>query len=191
MGPQFRDLLSSIERDVAATSRPIVAIVGLEERDATARVAAALGTLWSAAGRNTLLIEANAQHDLAKRYGLPHARGLCEALAARTPPREAVAPTSRELLDVLPLGRATPVNDVAWTASLLNELRGNPSHYDAIVVDVGALSSPWAIALSQGASAVYLVVSLGDASAESATASVERFRSAGGQLKGCIAVDRE
>jgi Mrp family chromosome partitioning ATPase len=191
MGQQFRELLAAVQRDVTGITLPIVAIVGLEERDATERVAAALGTLWSAAGNRTLLIEANSRRELARRYGLSHSQGLREALSSRRQPRDAIVTTSGERLDFLLLGSATGAPDITWTPALLADACGSPSRYDSLVLDLGSLSSPWAIELSRLASAVYLVVSLGDASAELATASVERFRAAGGQLKGCIAVDRE
>jgi Mrp family chromosome partitioning ATPase len=68
------------------------------------------------------------------------------------------------------------------------ELARTRATHGAAVIDAGSLSSPWALAASQAADVVYLVVRVGDTSAEHATSCVHRFRTSGGKLTGCIAV---
>jgi Mrp family chromosome partitioning ATPase len=185
----YRDLLAMVQRDVAAKTMPLIAIVGLDDQQSTAHVAAALGTLF--ADRQTtpaLLLEANPAGSLAQRYALPHAIGLTELLAGRAERSQAIAPTSHQQLDLLPFGQATEEQARLLPAVLPAELARVRAAHSACVIDAGPLSSPWALAASQAADAVYLVVRVGDTSAEFATSCVQRFRASGGKLTGCIAV---
>lgn len=190
----YRDLLAIVQRDVAAQATPVIAIVGLEGQDSTAHVAAALGALLAdelLADEQTkpiLLLEANPAGSLAKRYGLSHASGLAELLAGRIERSKAVALTSHQQLELLPFGLATEEQARLLPAALSAELAHSRTTHAAAVVDAGPLSSAWALAACQAADAAYLVVRVGDTSAEHATSCVQRFRAAGGKLTGCIAV---
>jgi Mrp family chromosome partitioning ATPase len=185
----YHDLLAMVQRDVAGRTSPAIAIVGLEGQESTEHVAAALGTLVAAQlARPTLLMEANPARGLAKRYGLPHACGLTEMLAGRTERPKAIAPTSHQQLDLMPFGLATEEQARLLPAALSAELARTRATHGAAVIDAGSLSSPWALAASQAADVVYLVVRVGDTSAEHATSCVHRFRTSGGKLTGCIAV---
>jgi Mrp family chromosome partitioning ATPase len=184
----FRDLLAVVERDTTGKQRPIIALVGLDEQDATGLVAAALATL-SVKNQSVLLVEANPHgRELAKRFAAAEAIGLCESLSGRTVRDDNIVPTSQQNLDLLPFGRATSAQAELLPPSLppvLSQLRGR---YDRTLIDAGPLSGPWAAVVSQAADAVYLLVHLGDTSAEHAVRCVERFRAAGGKLHGCIAL---
>jgi Mrp family chromosome partitioning ATPase len=185
----YRDLLAMVQRNVGGKTTPVIAVVGLEGQEATEHVAAALGTLLAGQrSKPVLLIEANPARCLAKRYGLPHSNGLTELLAGRTERPNAIAPTSHEKLDLLPFGQATEEQARLLPPALPAELAHARSSQGAAVIDAGPLSSPWALAASQAADAVYLVVRVSDTSAEYATSCVHRFRAAGGKLTGCIAV---
>jgi Mrp family chromosome partitioning ATPase len=185
----YRELLATVQRDVAGRSSPVVAILGLEEQESTPHVAAALGTLMAGIQpKATLLIEAYPAHRLAERYGLSQAIGLAETLAGRTERAKAIAATSHPRLDVIPFGQATAEQAHLLPPALAAELVHLRTMHGAVVIDAGPLSSPWALAASRAADAVYLVVRVGDTSAEYATSCVQRFRAAGGKLTGCIAV---
>jgi Mrp family chromosome partitioning ATPase len=184
----YRDMLAMVQRDVAGKATPVIAIVGLEGQESTEHVTAALGTLLAEqAGPETLLIEANPKRPLAQRYGTLQAAGLTELLAGRTERSTAIFPTSHEKLALLSFGLATEEQARLLPRALSAAVRQIRTDH-AVVIDAGPLSSPWAMAASQAADAVYLVVRVGDTSAEHATGCVERFRAAGGKLTGCIAV---
>lgn len=185
----YRDLVAMVRRDVAGKATPVIAIVGLEGQESTEHVTAALGTLLAGQQtRTVLLIEANPARCLAKRYGRQQANGLTEMLAGRTERPKAIAPTSHEQLDLLPFGQATEEQARLLPPALSTELVQARTTHGAAVIDAGPLSSPWAIAASKAADAAYLVVRVGDTSAEYATSCVHRFRGSGGKLTGCIAV---
>lgn len=185
----YREMLAMVKRDVTEKTTPIIAIVGLDDQESTEHVAAALGTLLAEqAERPTILVEANPARPLARRYAALQATGLTELLAGRIDPSTATAPTSLERLDLLPFGLATPEQARLLPAALTAALSPIGKTHAAAVLDAGPLSSPWAMAASQAADAVYLVVRVGDTSAEHATGCVHRFRAAGGKLTGCIAV---
>jgi MinD-like ATPase involved in chromosome partitioning or flagellar assembly len=185
----YREVLATVQRDVAGRPCPVVAIVGLVEQESTAHVAAALGTLLARTQpKATLLIEAYPAHRLAERYGLSQASGLAETLAGRTERAKAIAATSHPQLDVMPFGQATAEQAQLLPPAFAAELGQLKTSHGAIVLDAGSLSNPWSLAASQAADAVYLVVRVGDTSAEYATSCVHRFRAAGGKLTGCIAV---
>lgn len=185
----YRDLLATVQRDVAGRPSPVVAIVGLDDQDATAHVAAALGTVLAGLQpKTTLLIDGNPARSVTQRYNQPQATGLAESLAGWSKWTAAIAPTSHPQLDLLPFGQATAEQAQRLPQALAAELALLRSSFAAAVIDAGPLSSDWALAASQAADAVYLVVRVGDTSAEYATACVQRFRAAGGQLTGCIAV---
>ena len=185
----YRDMLAMVQRNVAGRATPTIAIIGLDGQDSTEHVAAALGTLMAEqAGKATLLIEANPVRSLARRYEALQATGLAELLAGRVERAKAILPTSHERLDLLPFGLATPEQASLLPSALSTALQHLRTTYAAAVIDAGPLSSPWAMAASRSVDAAYLVVRVGDTSAEHATGCVERFRAAGGKLTGCIAV---
>lgn len=185
----YRELLATVQRDVASRLSPVVAIVGLDDQDATAHVAAALGTVLAESQvKTTLLIDGNPARSVTQRYHQAQATGLAESLAGWSKWTAAIAPTSHPQLDLLPFGQATAEQAQRLPQALAAEIGLLRSSFAAAVIDAGPLSSEWALAASQAADAVYLVVRVGDTSAEYATACVQRFRAAGGKLTGCIAV---
>jgi Mrp family chromosome partitioning ATPase len=190
-GPQaasFRELLAAVERDTAGKQRPVVAIVGLDEQDSTGLVAAALATLLGEK-ESTLLVEAHPHgRDIARRFGLSETIGLCESLSGRAAGDHNIAPTSEQRLGVLAFGRATSSQAQLLPPALpalMSQLR---SRFGRTVIDAGPLLGAWAAAASQTADAVYLLVRLGNASAEHAVSCVQRFRASGGKLTGCVAL---
>lgn len=185
----YRDLLATVSRGVVGKLCPVVAIVGLDEQDATAHVAAALSTLFAdQQTKTTLLIEANPARNLSRFFGLSPASGLAEILAGRAQRSGAVAATSHPRLDLLPFGQATAEQAQLLPQVLAAEIAQLRTMHGSAVIDAGSLSSPWALTASQAADAVYLVVRVGNTSAEFASACVQTFRAAGGKLTGCIAV---
>lgn len=187
----YQEMLAMVQRNLTGKPAPTIAIVGLDGQDSTEHVAAALGTLLADQANQaepTLLIEANPQRSLARRYGALQSTGLMELLAGRVERSAAVRPTSHERLDVIPFGLATQEQARLLPSALSSALQHVRGKSVAAVIDAGPLSCPWALPASQAAHAVYLVVRVGDTSAEFATGCVERFRAAGGKLTGCIAV---
>jgi MinD-like ATPase involved in chromosome partitioning or flagellar assembly len=182
-------MLVMVQRNLAGKATPVVAIVGLDGQDSTEHVTAALGMLFAEqAPHAVLLIEANPKRSLSQRYGALQSTGLSELLAGRVERSAAILPTSHERLDLLAFGLATQEQSQLLPPALSAALQNVRSTQAAAVIDAGPLSSPWALPASQAADAVYLVVRVGDTSAEYATGCVERFRAAGGKLTGCIAV---
>lgn len=186
----FRDLLQAVRQDTRGAAAPVVAVVGVDEHDPTARVASVLATLMAEErDRRVLLVEANPTgKSISSIYGLSTAVGLTEALAGRAGERCAVAPTAHQRLDILPFGQANGIEAQLLPSALPSELAQRRAGYGAIVIDAGLLTSDWAQVASQSADAVYLLVRVGETAAAYATNSVYRFRAAGGKLTGCIAV---
>jgi Mrp family chromosome partitioning ATPase len=184
----YQQLQAAVARDTSVSSAPVVAIVGLDERFETGQVAAALATLLAKAQR-TLLIEANPERDLSRMYGTPDATGLSESLAGRADRHAVVAATSQERLHLLPFGQASAEQAHLLPQGLGIEIAELRTSHAATVVDAGAISSSWALATSQAADAVYLIIRLGKTTTESAASTVQRFRAAGGKLTGCIAIE--
>jgi Mrp family chromosome partitioning ATPase len=185
----YREMLAMVQRDVTGQTAPIIAIVGLDGQESTEHVAAALSTLLAEQSeRPTALVEANPARTLAKRYESLQSTGLTELLAGRIERSAATVPTSHERLDLLPFGLATPEQARLLPAALSAAIEQVRQTHAAAILDAGPLSSPWAMAASQAADAVYLVVRVGDTSAEHATGCVQRFRATGGKLTGCIAI---
>ncbi len=186
----YLKLIGAIAKETAAVRLPVITLLGVEERDATSFVAAVVATLIAQQREcKVLLMEANARTgQFAERYGLEDAVGLSELLAGRASHAEVVAATSSPNLDVLPFGQANAAQSKLLPVILKDELADMRTAYGATILDGGPLASDWALAASQAADATYLLVRLNDTSAETATARVNRFRSLGGRLTGCIAI---
>jgi Mrp family chromosome partitioning ATPase len=186
----YRQLLNAARHDSSGVKSPVIVIAGVDSRDASGFIAAALGTLLAREAHNSvLLIDAHADApSIAHRYGLAPAKGLCESLAGRANRQSVIARTSLEALHVLPFGQASPHQAQQLPQSLAAEIELLKPEYGAILIDAGALSSDWALAAAKAADAVYLLVRLGETPAEQAEASVANFRAAGGKLTGCIAL---
>ena len=186
----YRQLLTAAQHDTSGVKSPVIVIAGIDRGVASGFISAALGTLLARESQQSVLfIDAHADAPtVANRYGLGDAMGLCESLAGRTARQSVIASTSLEALRVLPFGQASPLQAQRLPQSLAAEIERLRADYSAIVIDAGALSSPWALAAAAAADAVYLLVQLGETPAEQAEECVASFRAAGGKLTGCIAL---
>jgi len=187
----YRNLVQAVKRDTSTIVSPIIAIVGIDECDATGFVAASLASLLvEQASRSLLLVEANPhQRRLAALYGARQAVGLCESIAGRCEESGVILRTSLERLNLLPFGQASTAEAQLLPQGLPSEIRRLHLRHGAMVLDAGPLTSAWALAASQAADAVYLLIRLGDTAAEYAATSVNRFRTAGGKLTACVAMN--
>lgn len=186
----YRQLLTAARHDTSRVKTPVIVIAGIDNRDASGFITAALGTLLAREAQNSvLLIDAHEDSPtIAQRYGLGPAMGLCESLAGRADRRSVIANTSLAALRVLPFGLASPHQAQQLPQSLAAEIELLKPEYSAILINAGALDSAWALAAAKAADAVYLLVRLGETPAEHAEATVASFRAAGGKLTGCIAL---
>jgi Mrp family chromosome partitioning ATPase len=186
----LRKLLQAAIHDTQHIATPVIMLVGVDNGDQTATLAAALALLLAEKGpRAILAIEADPeQKRLSALFGRADTVGLSELLSGRAERGEAVVTTSQQRLDLLVFGQASSSQSQLLPEGMLVEIESLRSQFGGIVIDAGSLSSNWARASSLAADAVYLLVRLGETAAESAAASVNRFRASGGKLTGCIAI---
>lgn len=113
--------------------------------------------------------------------------GLAEVLAAGASWREAVCPTRRRGLDVLPAAAAPATGPLlvpggAWRA-LLAELR---QRYRLVLLEVPGLEEPGAACLARGCDAALLVLRPGRTGRRAARRAVRLLKQSGVKALGCV-----
>lgn len=136
---QLRNLL---EMQRTQTNDTIVAVSSTDRGEGKTSLAMALGDSFAAAGRKTLIIDADiARHALTDELGMAGSPGLCEAIG----PNEQGAKVHRSAnpnLWVMPIGAARQLDPEHLSRDRLDKLFGAlRTRFDAVIVDTGPATS--------------------------------------------------
>jgi succinoglycan biosynthesis transport protein ExoP len=164
----FRTLRASLlalgEGVPSAGAIGTIVIVGASEGEGRTTVALGLAESLAAAGRATVVIEADARRpQLASKLGLGHERGLAEVLANECALADALVDSGREGLRVLTAGREpTRIPDLLTVTSARTLLEDARRHADFVVCDTPSIAAaPDALPLAAAAEHVLIAARVG------------------------------
>ncbi|MEO7124583.1 MAG: hypothetical protein ABI382_07390 [Nakamurella sp.] len=193
----FRTIRTALSALIAPTSvGTVVVVAGVTDRDSSAPTAANIAAAQAAAGRNTLLIDADlGAATLGTLLGMDRGSGFADALATSSASTLA-APTTRSWesggTDVLTAGAATAssAGDLLQSPHFIDILDSFRHRYDVIVIAApAALASVTAAAIGGAADGVILVATWGKTSLNAAKHARDRVTMASGALAGSVVVD--
>ena len=142
------------------------------------------------AGDEILLVDADfARGGLSKGLGNAHSPGLAEIVSQRREWREMLVATATEHLYLLPAGQLGLANPAAAADELAKLLEQAERQFRIVLVDGGATGDLISQALARLCDATYFVIRLGSTDAPEAQSALERYRSLGARVLGCVATN--
>ncbi|HTN77315.1 MAG TPA: hypothetical protein VL096_18780 [Pirellulaceae bacterium] len=165
----------------------LIASLGAPATAAEIALHAAL-QLVDATDRPVLVIEADNEAALSRRWGLAGKPGLIELLSPQDAHGETIHPTATARLQILPWGRgvAPVLSNLRPVSSLLADLA---HEYPWIIVVAGRADAPVTQAFARLCRGTYLAAPLGEVDVASAQRSLALLRNAGACVLGSMVVE--
>jgi Mrp family chromosome partitioning ATPase/uncharacterized protein involved in exopolysaccharide biosynthesis len=162
------------------------AVTSCGRGDGKTSLSLALGASFAAAGRRTLLIDADFEgFGLSRRLGLGNLAGLTEALGP-DPHGDLVRETGESNLWAMPIGSGRGTDPETISRPAINRLLGDlRPRFDAIIVDSGPITTGIAAGLVASVSDGAVVVIGRSQKTELVRSSISRLRQVGAE---CVAV---
>jgi Mrp family chromosome partitioning ATPase len=186
----YRQLAERLAREIRPGNGNCLLFTGVGTQSTADEMLAHVAAALAEAQDDVLLVDADfARSGLSKGLGCGQAMGLAEVVSQRHDWRELLVATASEHLYLLPAGQLGLSNPAAAADELAKLLEQAERQFHSVLVDGGAAGDLISQALARLCDATYFVIRLGSTDAPEAQSALERYRSLGARVLGCVATN--
>lgn len=186
----YRQLAERLARELRPGSGNCLLFTGVGAHSTADEMLAHVAAALAEAREDVLLVDADfARGGLSKSLGCGQVPGLAEVVSQQRDWRELLVATASEHLYLLPAGQLGLANPALAADELARMLEQSERQFRAVLVDGGATGDLISQALARLCDATYFVIRLGSTDAPEAQSALERYRSLGARVLGCVATN--